>query len=83
MSIEEEYDFIIDASEFIGRDVICDFCNADLTDSGESGGILLGTWAVCPGCAPEMEAKSIEAGEDITGRCPSNYSFADWIRTIR
>lgn len=34
----------------IGDEVACDFCNGDFTDSEKTGGLLLGSYAVCPDC---------------------------------
>ena len=36
----------------IGETVLCDLCNADYTDSEDEGGILMGTYSICPTCAP-------------------------------
>jgi hypothetical protein len=32
----------------IGDTVLCDLCNADYTDSEAEGGILMGTYSICP-----------------------------------
>lgn len=37
--------------EDLEETVICDICNADYTDSPEEGGILVGSYALCPKCA--------------------------------
>ena len=66
-----------------GNGVICDWsCNGDWTDSDVSGGIQFGSKAVCPDCAPELEASARKNGEAqyIRGRCPEGMSFADWVR---
>ncbi len=65
--------------------VICDICDADWSDRNESGGMLVLSKGVCPDCTPRLE-KSIAGYKEewsIKGRCPSNMSFADWIRSIR
>ena len=38
----------------IGDMVLCDLCNADYTDS--EAGILMGTYSICPTCAPGSSA---------------------------
>jgi hypothetical protein len=38
----------------IGDTVICDICNEDFTDSLECGGMLFGSYGVCPRCTPRM-----------------------------
>jgi hypothetical protein len=35
----------------IGEMVLCDLCNADYTDSEAEGGVLMGTYSICPTCA--------------------------------
>lgn len=38
----------------IGDVVICDICNEDFTDSQETGGVLFGSYGVCPRCTPRL-----------------------------
>lgn len=66
----------------IGNRVVCDYCGADCTISPVSGGFVFGSYATCPTCAPKLEADAIKYGETelIRARCPSNMSFADWVR---
>lgn len=73
---------VIDLSGSAGNTVLCDICNTDYTDSKETGGILFGSYAVCPKCAPKMEldAKKYNEEKYIASRCPENKSFADWVR---
>lgn len=68
-----------------GQEVICDWCNANMTASTETGGMLFGTKGCCPACTAKMLPKIVEYGEEefIRGRCPEGMSFADWIRSIR
>jgi hypothetical protein len=69
----------------IGRLVICDSCNEDWTDRPETGGLLFGSYAVCPDCQPEWE-KNIKASKEeayIHGFCPKDKSFGDWVRNMR
>lgn len=56
----------------VGDIVLCDSCNADYTDSEETGGILFHGSAYCPKCAGRFP-KSHD-------RCPDGKSFADWVR---
>ena len=70
----------------IGRLVVCDWCEADYTDRPESGGVLFGSKAACPGCVAdgfEERAKSFGEARFIRERCPDGVSFADWIRGMR
>jgi hypothetical protein len=66
-------EFIID----IGEAVVCDICNADYSESDESGGILLGSYAICPACEPKLNASDIDA------ECPAGVSFKDWVLSLR
>lgn len=65
-----------------GNLVFCDDCGKDFTDSTESGGLMFGSKAVCPRCAPKWDANAVKFGEQshIHGRCPAGKSFADWVR---
>jgi len=67
-----------------GNIVLCDMCNADYTESGEPGGFLFSSYAVCPQCTDKVEADAKEYGEEkhIKARCPSDMSFADWVRDV-
>lgn len=67
------------------HEVLCDICNADWTDSPETGGFLLLSKGVCPVCEPRMKALVAKHNEEwsIKGECPEDISFADWIRSIR
>lgn len=46
----------------IGDDVVCDSCNDDFTRSDEVGGVSIGSYAVCPRCAPRW-TKNLNAEE--------------------
>lgn len=69
----------------VGRDVVCDDCDADWTDRPESGGILFESKGICPDCTPAWLKSIARYHEErfIRGRCPADLSFADWIREIR
>lgn len=69
----------------LGRDVLCDFCDEDLTADTRSGGFMFGSKAVGPCCAERSEVSIKGYGEEwnIHGRCPEGVTFADWIRGLR
>lgn len=81
-----EFMTVISLDDIVGPNgVLCDLCGKDWTDSDVSGGFLMGSArAVCPDCAPRIEADAIkfEETEHITNRCPPNMSHADWIRDV-
>lgn len=65
----------------VGETVVCDMCNANYTDSNRSGGFIFGSKAVCPECAPEMQANIEKHNEEkhIKAYCPLGMSFKDFI----
>jgi hypothetical protein len=69
----------------VGRTVLCDIDDTDLTGDPRSGGYLFGSYAVGPCCAERHEARVRGYGEEwnIRARCPGSVSFADWIRGLR
>ena len=69
----------------VGDNVVCDICNEDYTTSNEQGGVLFGSYAVCPKCAPRLLNKAEQNGElgYVKARCAENQSFADFVRQIR
>ena len=75
-------DFIIHIEP--GRDVICDVCGKDWTDSDVTGGFLFGSYGYCPECAEEglKNIKKYNEEKYIKGFCPPEMSHADWIRDI-
>lgn len=64
--------------------VICDTCGEDKSDCPASGGILFQSKAVCPECAVAFEASAKRHNEMhfIRARCPSDMSFAHWVRNV-
>jgi hypothetical protein len=44
-----------------GRTVVCDDCNADYTDSPDTGGLLFGSRAICPQCQQKTRMTTITA----------------------
>ncbi len=69
----------------LGRTVLCDSCDEDLTDDPRSGGFMFGSYAIGPCCAERREASARGYGEEwnIRARCPEGASFAGWIRDLR
>ena len=69
----------------IGREVVCDICNKDYTESDEKGGFIFGTYAYCPKCAEDTLPRIKENGEEeyIRATCLSDQSFADFVRKYR
>ena len=65
-----------------GREVVCDLCNKDWTESTVSGGFLFESKGVCPDCAPGFlaEVKKFREEKFIRGVCQPTMSFANWIR---
>ena len=72
---------VIDA----GNSVCCDFCGKEYEGSDTSGGFLFVSRAVCPECAPKLEADAKLYGEThlIRSRCPEGVSFHDWVMKLR
>jgi len=62
----------------IGDMVLCDLCNADYTDSDKQGGVLIGSYAVCPECEKEKFQ-----GEKADEKCPPDTSFKEWVLGLR
>ncbi|HEX7115657.1 MAG TPA: hypothetical protein VF193_11050 [Steroidobacter sp.] len=63
----------------IGRIVVCDFCDADHTDTPITGGVIFGSKAVCPECVHYVAGEP----EYIKARCPDGQSFGDFVRAYR
>jgi len=69
----------------LGRTVICDACDEDLTDDPRSGGFLFGSYGYGPCCADRrlVSIRGYHEEDHIRGWCPPGMSFADWVRHIR
>ena len=67
----------------IGDSVVCDYCNADFTNSDEVGGVLVGSYAVCPHCAPKALETAKKCHEPVDAICPEGVRFKDWVLKIR
>ena len=71
-----------------GETVICDWCGKDYTDPPESekcGGLLFGSKACCPECAPRVAIAAKEHNEEnyIKGTCPIGVTFKNWVLKLR
>lgn len=66
----------------IGDTVVCDLCNEDYTDSDAEGGITMGSYAICPECAPRIIRNAEETGELVV-HCPAGILFKDWVLELR
>jgi hypothetical protein len=80
---EDSWDFVIEVDP--GNEVICDYCNGDFTDSTETGGMIVSSWAVCPRCEPATMVSLTGYGElhTIDSTCPDGMSFGDFVRASR
>lgn len=69
----------------IGNSVLCDLCNADYTESNDTGGLVVDSSAVCPMCQPEMEKNIKKHGEEdhVDARCPEGVEFRQFILQVR
>ena len=69
----------------VGRVVVCDDCGKDWTDSPLTGGLLFQSKAICPNCAPRwrMLIKQYNEQRFIRGTCPTDESFANFVRRMR
>jgi len=79
---ESLFDMVVELD--VGDSVICDLCGKDWTGVETSGGFMFGAKAICPDCAPKIEASAVECGEGhlIDSRCPPNMNHDDWIRDM-
>ena len=69
----------------VGRTVLCDIDDTDLTDDPRSGGFMFGSYAVGPCCAERYMETIRGYGEEhfIKAHCPAGMSFGDWVRQLR
>ena len=86
--LHQAFDAVLDAGHGVipvGRTVLCDACDYDLTDDPRSGGFMFGSYGYGPCCAEERLVTIRGYGEEwnIRARCPEGVSFADWIRDTR
>ena len=63
----------------IGDTVLCDLCNDDYTNSDAQGGILVGSFAICPQCA----SKFTDTDDEPIIHCPAGMRFRDWVLQLR
>jgi hypothetical protein len=67
------------------KQVICDMCDKDYTESEVSGGFLFCSNAVCPDCS-ESFLKTIMKNNELSyikGFCPTTLSFSSWVLAMR
>lgn len=72
----------------VGSAVLCDLCNADYTESPDEGGVLCGSYACCPKCAPGVVEQHRLCDPNDPGRRDLVYpekgvSFANFVRSVR
>lgn len=69
----------------VGDSVCCDFCGEEYVGRSDTGGLLFQSKAVCPRCAPKLEADAVLYGETemIRARCPAGVSFHAWVMRLR
>lgn len=69
----------------VGDSARCDFCGDEYRGRPDPGGILFQSKAVCPQCAPKLEADAALYGETsfIRARCPPGVSFHAWVMGLR
>lgn len=67
----------------MGNKVYCDYCSEDYTDSDKTGGMLVGSYACCPKCKPDMLSRLKQYDEEkyIKDQCPDYIPFSEWVRT--
>jgi hypothetical protein len=65
----------------IGDRVVCDTCAKEYTGLPDSGGIFVGSKAICPECAPAYEEGLRKCDELhlLRSRCPADKSFERWV----
>ena len=70
----------------VGDRVSCDDCNKEwkAEDPGK-GGVLFGSKAYCPDCAPNILNLAKQFGEEqyIRGRQPDELTFHAWVMQLR
>ena len=69
----------------LGQIVLCDMCNKDYTNSDLVGGILYGTAAYCPECAPSIlrNAKEFNEEQFINAVAGLGEQFRHFVYRIR
>lgn len=70
----------------MGNTVLCDFCNKDWTFLEGKGGVLFGSYAVCPDCMTDewlAEVERLGETEYISQRCPDHMEFRKWVWSLR
>ena len=76
----------IDVIQIEGGDrVVCDYCNADYSHSDKVGGILFGSYAICPLCSVSALKTIARYQEEhyIKARAGENETFYNFVQRIR
>lgn len=67
---------------YLGDTVLCDLCNKEyLPDTPGEGGIVFGSRAVCPSCAPQIisDATKYDELDYIKAQQPLGVTFHEWV----
>lgn len=60
------------------EEVVCDFCNEEYPEeSMDTGGLLIGSWAICPKCAVKCDKRKADV------ICASDMRFHDFVIRVR
>lgn len=75
---------IIDITDMVGDDVICDFCNASHGELVGGGGMLGNSHGFCPDCTESLVESAEKHGEtDHITLTPPGVSHNRFIRDVR
>lgn len=64
----------------VGPFVACDVCNEDFTNRTDTGGVLWGSYAVCPDCVKD---DAFKVAKRIKATCPPGMQFRHWVISLR
>ena len=69
----------------VGDSVQCDICFEEYRERDNQGGFLVGSYSLCPKCAPRIIERIKANGEEraIRARCPAGMSFHAWVMSLR
>ena len=62
--------------------ILCDQCSKDFTDSDAVGGIIFGSYALCPKCVEDITPDIHKYNEEhlIRARAKEGQRFVDFVR---
>lgn len=83
MSIFDGKDMELESVQDIGNTVICDRCNTDYTESDETGGLIIGSWAYCPKCVKEIHSQLSERDLERALCAPAWVPFRQFVLDAR